>query len=88
MFDPPLWELQNNIEDARDWLDEAIDKAERLSFSEDEGKVIWPAVHQIAERLKAIRDELRTILDPIVGEIKAEKDYIDEMSDRADAQSY
>jgi hypothetical protein len=76
--------LDECIDGAQDWINQAADKAEDASC---DGQ--WKPVAELAEKLKKIRDDLDAAITPeikkLIDDAKAESDH---WADMADANSY
>lgn len=92
VMEPDLVDLANDLEDAREAIRRARDTAALLvgkAYLPDRDDPGWPAMESLCIDL----DRMATRLDELPGKeivraIEAEQAYQDDMSDRADGQSY
>jgi hypothetical protein len=92
--EPDLVDLANELADAREALRRAVDISARLigdAYLPDRGVVDpgWPAMECLCVALDLMHKQLESLPgEEIAKAIEAEREYQDEMSDRADGQSY
>lgn len=84
-----LWELELEVKDAADLVRRALDRTSEALTDQHTGEPLpWKEMGETQLRLMRALDILESALEPIADAVKAEREYMDEMSDKADGQSY
>ncbi len=84
-----LWELALEVKDAADLVRRAIDRASEALADHHSGETLpWKEMIETQDRLVQALTILSTATEPIQAAIEQEREYMDDMADKADGQSY